>query len=138
MDYKKLLKILRNSKQVYRADYIKRIFRSAHYDVGLFESQLNEFNMTLKGGDTAIAKQYMDRTITAQVIDDASILLEIIKDNKSLNEEQNMAIKDIIAKLDALSGEIEVIDEVKVLADLPEGTDASLRSRNKKKVYANL
>ncbi|MDI3540303.1 MAG: hypothetical protein PWR29_1150 [Methanolobus sp.] len=138
MDYKKLLKVLKNSKQVYREDYVKKIFRSAHYDVGLFETQLNEFNLTLKASDSAIARQYMERTIAAQVLDDASILLEIIKDNKCLSEEQNATICDIISKLDEMSEDIEVIEKVKALADLPEGSDASIKSKDKKRIFANV
>jgi hypothetical protein len=138
MDYKKFLKVLKNSKQVYREDYSKKIFRSAHYDVGLFETQLNEFNLTLKGNDSSTAKQYMERTIAAQVLDDASILLEIVRDNKCLSEEQNQTIIDIISKLDAISDDIEVIGKVKALADLPEGSDACLHSRDKKRVFANV
>jgi hypothetical protein len=138
MDYKKFLRILKNSKQVYREDYVKKIFRSAHYDVGLFETQLNEFNLTLKGSDSALAKQYMERTIAAQVLDDASILLEIVKDNKCLSDEQNENIIDIISKLDAMSENIEVIEKVKALADLPEGSDACLHTRDKKRIFANV
>ncbi|MDN5310395.1 MAG: hypothetical protein PWP14_1789 [Methanolobus sp.] len=138
MDYKKLLKVLKNSKQVYREDYVKKIFRSAHYDVGLFETQLNEFNLTLKASDSATARQYMERTIAAQVLDDASILLEIVKDNKCLSEEQNAAICDIISRLDAMSEDIEVIEKVKALADLPEGSDACLKSKDKKRIFANV
>jgi hypothetical protein len=138
MDYKKFLRILKNSKQVYREDYVKKIFRSAHYDVGLFETQLNEFNLTLKGSDSAIAKQYMERTIAAQVLDDASILLEIMRDNKCLSDEQNETIIDIINKLDDMSENIEVIEKVKALADLPEGSDACLYSKDKKRLFANV
>ncbi|WP_292463354.1 hypothetical protein [Methanolobus sp.] len=138
MDYKKFLKILKNSKQVYREDYVKKIFRSAHYDVGLFETQLNEFNLTLKGNDSAIAKQYMERTIAAQVLDDASILLEIMRDNKCLSDEQNETIIDIINKLDDMSENIEVIEKVKALSDLPEGSDACLYSKDKKRLFANV
>ncbi|MDP2217440.1 MAG: hypothetical protein Q8J68_09155 [Methanolobus sp.] len=138
MDYKKFLRILKNSKQVYREDYVKKIFRSAHYDVGLFETQLNEFNLTLKGSDSALAKQYMERTIAAQVLNDASILLEIVKDNKCLSDEQNQNIIDIISKLDAMSENIEVIEKVKALADLPEGSDACLHANDKKRIFANV
>ncbi|WP_406656554.1 hypothetical protein V7O62_11940 [Methanolobus sp. ZRKC2] len=138
MDYKKFLKVLKNSKQVYREDYVRKIFRSAHYDIGLFETHLNEFNETMKGNDSALARQYMDRTILAQVLDDASILLEIAKDDKCLNEEQNETIIDIIGKLDAISEDIEVIEHVKALAELPEGTEYDMQSGERKKVFANV
>lgn len=138
MDYKKLLKVLKNSKQVYREDYIKKIFRSAHYDVGLFEDQLNEFNETLKGSESELAKSYMDRTILAQVIDDASILLEIVKDSPGLTEEQNGSVEEMIFKLDEMSDKIEVLEEVKTLADMSEQEGFS-KSRNKNdRVYANV
>ncbi|MDW7732050.1 MAG: hypothetical protein SCH66_06440 [Methanolobus sp.] len=138
MDYKKLLKVLKNSKQVYREDYVRKIFRSAHYDIGLFETQLNEFNETTKGNDSALARQYMDRTILAQVLDDASILLEIAKDNKHLSEEQNETIIDMIDKLDAISEDIEVIEQVKALAELPEGSDYDMHSKERKRIFANV
>lgn len=138
MDYKKLLKVLKNSKQVYREDYIKKIFRSAHYDVGLFEDQLNEFNETLKGSESELAKSYMDRTILAQVIDDASILLEIVKDSPGLTEEQNGSVEEMIFRLDEMSDKIEVLEEVKTLADMSEQEGFS-KSRNKNdRVYANV
>ncbi|TGC10885.1 hypothetical protein [Methanolobus halotolerans] len=138
MDYKKLLKVLKNSKQVYREDYVRKIFRSSHYDIGLFETQLNEFNQTMKGNDSALARQYMDRTILAQVLDDASILLEIAKDNKCLSEEQNESIIGIIDKIDTISEDIEVIEQIKALAELPEGSDQDLYSRERKKIFANV
>ncbi|MBN2111307.1 MAG: hypothetical protein JW705_09535 [Methanosarcinaceae archaeon] len=138
MDYKKLLKVLKNSKQVYREDYVKKIFRSAHYDIGLFETQLNEFNETLRGNDSAIAKQYMDRTILAQVLDDASILLEIARDNNCFSEEQNDTIIDIIDRLDAISDDIEIIEHVKALAELPEGSGTDMHSRDRKRIFANV
>ncbi|MDG6242778.1 MAG: hypothetical protein QCH31_00085 [Methanolobus sp.] len=139
MDYKKLLKVLKNSKQVYREDYIKKIFRSSHYDIGLFEEQLNEFNETLKGRDSEIAKSYMDRTILAQVIDDASILLEIVKDSSCLSSEQNEVIVEMIFKLDEMSDEIEVLEEVKTLADMSEqGNNRGKSLHSKDKVYANV
>jgi hypothetical protein len=128
MDYKKLLKVLKNSKQVYREDYVKKIFRSAHYDIGLFEEQLNEFNETLKGRDSDIAKSYMDRTILAQVIDDASILLEIVKDSPCLSSEQNEVIMEMIFKLDEMSDQVEVLEEV--------NTGKSLHRKDR--IYANV
>ena len=138
MDYKKLLKVLKNSKHVYREDYVRKIFRSAHYDIGLFETQLNEFNETMKGNDSTLAREYMDRTILAQVLDDASIILEIARDNKCLSQEQNDTIIDLIDKLDAISEDIEVIEKVKVLAELPEGSDYNLHSKDRNKVFANV
>jgi len=138
MDYKKLLKVIKNSKQVYREDYVKKIFRSSHYDVGVFESELNEFNETLEGEDSEIAKRYMDRTVIAQVIDDASILLEIIRDNHCLDPEQNQEIAKMIKALDLMSEDIEVIEEVKALAKMPEKSDSSTHSARKEKVFANV
>jgi len=138
MDYKKLLKVIKNSKQVYREDYVKKIFRSSHYDVGVFESELNEFNETLEGEDSEIAKRYMDRTVVAQVIDDASILLEIIRDNHCLDPEQNQEIAKMIKALDLMSEDIEVIEEVKALAKMPEKSDSSTHSARKEKVFANV
>ena len=138
MDYKKLLKVIKNSKQVYREDYVKKIFRSSHYDVGVFESELNEFNETLEGEDSEIAKRYMDRTVVAQVIDDASILLEIIRDNHCLDPEQNQEIAKMIKALDLMSEDIEVIEEVKALAKMPERSDSSTHSARKEKVFANV
>jgi len=138
MDYKKLLKVIKNSKQVYREDYVKKIFRSSHYDVGVFESELNEFNETLEGEDSEIAKRYMDRTVVAQVIDDASILLEIIRDNHCLYPEQNQEIAKMIKALDLMSEDIEVIEEVKALAKMPEKSDSSTHSARKEKVFANV
>jgi len=138
MDYKKLLKVIKNSKQVYREDYVKKIFRSSHYDVGVFESELNEFNETLEGEDSEIAKRYMDRTVVAQVIDDASILLEIIRDNHCLDPEQNQEIAKMIKALDLMSEDIEVIEEVKALAKMPERSDSSTHSARKDKVFANV
>ncbi len=138
MDYKKLLKVIRNAKQVYREDYVKKIFRSSHYDVGIFESQLNEFNETLTGKDSDIAKQYMDRTIVAQVIDDASIILEIIRENPCLDPEQNQKVVEIIDTLDAMSEDIEVIEEVKSLAKMPEKADYGTPKSRKDKVFANV
>ncbi len=138
MDYKKLLKVIKNSKQVYREDYVKKIFRSSHYDVGVFESELNEFNETLEGEDSEIAKRYMDRTVVAQVMDDASILLEIIRDNHCLDPEQNQEIAKMIKALDLMSEDIEVIEEVKALAKMPEKSDSSTHSARKEKVFANV
>lgn len=138
MNYKKLLTVIRNAKHVYREDYVKKIFRSSHYDVGLFESQLNEFNETLTGRDSDIAKKYMDRTIVAQVIDDASIILEIIRDNHCLDPEQNQKVIEIIDTLDAMSEDIEVIEEVKSLAKMPEKADNSTPQSRKDKVFANV
>ncbi|KXS44452.1 MAG: hypothetical protein AWU59_526 [Methanolobus sp. T82-4] len=138
MDYKKLLKVLKNSKQVYREDYVRKIFRSSHYDIGLFETQLNEFNETLKGKDSDLAREYMDRTILAQVLDDASLLLEIARDNKCLSEEQNEAVIDIIEQLDNMSEDIEVIEQVKALSELPEGSDQEIISRERKRIFANV
>ena len=138
MDYKKFLKILKNAKHVYREDYVKKIFRSAHYDMGLFEEQLNEFNETLKGKDSEIAKQYMDRTIVAQVIDDASIILEIVRDNSCLSPEQNKNIIEIIDTLDAMSEDIEVTEEVMALAKTPGNTEFNKHSARKDKVFANV
>ncbi len=137
MDYKKLLKVLKNSKQVYREDYVRKIFRSAHYDIGLFEEQLNEFNETLSGKDSEIAKSYMDRTILAQVLDDASILLEIVKDSPCLDSEQNETVKEMIFKLDDMSEKIEVLDEIKTLADMSDQDDFN-KSARKDKIYANV
>jgi hypothetical protein len=138
MNYKKLLKVLKNSKQVYREDYVKKIFRSAHYDIGLFEEQLNEFNSTLSGGDSETAKSYMDRTILAQVIDDASILLEIVKDSPCLSTEENKAIEKMIFTLDEMSDKIEVLEEVKALADMSEQEGFATTSQRKDKIYANV
>ncbi|WP_292471528.1 hypothetical protein [Methanolobus sp.] len=138
MDYKKLLKVLKNSKQVYREDYVKKIFRSAHYDMGVFEQQLNQFNETLSGKDSELAKSYMDRTILAQVIDDASILLEIVKGSSCLTGEQNEAIKEMIFKLDEMGDKIEVIEEVKALADMTEQEGFATTSHRKNKIYANV
>ncbi|WP_340819108.1 hypothetical protein [Methanolobus sp. WCC4] len=137
MDHKKLLKVLKNSKQVYREDYVKKIFRSAHYDIGVFEEQLNDFNETLSGSDSELAKSYMDRTILAQVIDDASILLEIVKDSPGLDEEQNRTIEEMIFKLDEMSDKIEVIDEVKALADMSDQEGFTSPSK-KDRIYANV
>ena len=138
MDYKKLLKVIKNAKQVYREDYVKKIFISSHYDVGVFESQLNEFNETLEGKDSEIAKRYMDRTVVAQVIDDASILLEIIRDNHCLDPEQNHKIAEIIDVLDVMSEDMEVTEEVKSLAKIHEEADFNKRSTRKDKVFANV
>jgi hypothetical protein len=138
MDYKKLLKVLRNSKLVYREDYVKKIFRSAHYDVGLFEEQLNEFNETLKGSDSEIAKEYMDRTILAQIIDDSSILLEIVKGSSCLNHDQNETIEEMIFKLDEMSAQIEVLEEVKALADMSEQEGFPTSAQRKDRMYANV
>ncbi|WMW24330.1 hypothetical protein RE474_09520 [Methanolobus sediminis] len=138
MDHKKLLKVLKNSKQVYREDYVKKIFRSAHYDVGLFEEQLNEFNSTLSGSDSEKAKSYMDRTILAQVIDDASILLEIVKDSPCLSTDENKAIEEMIYTLDEMSNKIEVLEEVKALADMTEQEGFVPTSQRKDRIYANV
>ncbi|MEZ5334896.1 MAG: hypothetical protein R2741_06510 [Methanolobus sp.] len=138
MNYKKLLKVLKNSKQVYREDYVKKIFRSAHYDIGMFEEQLNEFNETLSGKDSEIAKSYMDRTILAQVIDDASILLEIVKGSSCLSSEQNEEIKEMIFKLDEMSEQIEVLEEVKTLADMSDQEGFTSPSHRKDRIYANV
>ncbi|WP_319508468.1 hypothetical protein [uncultured Methanolobus sp.] len=138
MDYKKLLKVLKNSKQVYREDYIKKIFRSAHYDIGLFDEQLNEFNETLKGKDSELAKEYMDRTILTQVIDDASILLEIVKDSPCLTTEQNENITQMIVDLEEMSTNIEVLEEIKTLADMSEQEGFSTSSHRKDRIYANV
>ncbi|SFM88519.1 hypothetical protein [Methanolobus profundi] len=138
MDYKKLLKVLKNSKQVYREDYVKKIFRSAHYDIGMFEEQLNEFNDTLTGEDSDLAKSYMDRTILAQVIDDASILLEIVKGSSGLTTEQNEMVEEMIFKLDEMSEKIEVIEEVKALADMSEQEGFTSPTHSKDRVYANV
>lgn len=138
MDYKKLLKVLKNAKQVYREDYVKKIFRSAHYDLGVFEDQLNEFNETLSGKDSELAKEYMDRTILAQVIDDSSILLEIVKGSPSLNSDQNREIESMIYKLDEMSAQIEVLDKVKALADMSDQDGFTSPSRRKDKIYANV
>ncbi|WP_406659853.1 hypothetical protein V7O66_08350 [Methanolobus sp. ZRKC3] len=138
MDYKQLLKVLKNAKHVYREDYVKKIFRSAHYDMGLFETQLNEFNETLKGKDSEIAKLYMDRTIVAQVINDASIILEIARDNYCLSPEQNQNIIEMIDTLDIMSENIEVTEEVNALAKMPENTQSNIRPTRKDKVFANV
>ncbi len=139
MDYKKLLKVLKNSKQVYREDYVKKVFKSAHYDIGLFEDQLNDFNETLSGHDSEIAKNYMDRTIIAQVMDDASILLEIVKDSQCLTHEQNEVIIDIILKLEEINDQVEVIEEVKTLADMGEHREhTGPPSQKKSRIYANI
>jgi hypothetical protein len=138
MDYKKLLKVLKNSKQVYREDYIKKIFRSAHYDIGLFDEQLNEFNETLKGKDSELAREYMDRTILTQVIDDASILLEIVKDSPCLTTEQNENITRMIVDLEEMSMNIEVLEEIKTLADMSEQEGFSTSSHRKDRIYANV
>ncbi|WP_207205262.1 hypothetical protein [Methanolobus psychrotolerans] len=141
MDYKKLLRVLKNSKQVYREDYVKKIFRSAHYDVGLFEEQLNEFNESLTGKDSELAKEYMDRTILAQVIDDASILLEIVKDSHCLTSEQNESIIEMIFKLDDMSEHIEVLEKVKTLADMSDQKGFNTQtnsSQRKDRIYANV
>ncbi len=138
MDYKKLLKVLKNSKQVYREDYVKKIFRSAHYDIGLFEEQLTEFNESLTSGDSEAAKSYMDRTILAQVLDDASILLEIVKDSPCLDTEQNESIRDMILKLDEMSEKIEVLEEIKTLADMSEQEEYTRSSHRKDRIYANV
>ena len=138
MDYRKFLKVLKNSKQVYREDYIKKIFRTSHYDVGLFEEQLNQFNETLEGSDSELAKEYMDRTILAQVIDDASILLEIVKDSPCLTSEQNKNIIQMILDLDEMSANIEVLEKVKTLADMGK-QEKVVRSTNRKdRIYANV
>lgn len=138
MDYKKLLKVLKNSKQVYREDYVKKIFRSAHYDIGLFEEQLNEFNETLSGKDSQIAKSYMDRAILAQVLDDASILLEIVKGSPTLKNEQNEAIKEMILRLDEMSELIDSMEEVKTLADMSDQESFSTPAQRKGRIYANV
>jgi hypothetical protein len=138
MNYKKLLKVLKNSKQVYREDYVKKIFRSAHYDIGLFEEQLSEFNSTLSGSDSEAAKSYMDRTILAQVIDDASILLEIVKDSPCLSTDENKAIEEMIFTLDEMSDKIEVMEEVKALADMSEQEGFPATSHRKDRIYANV
>ncbi len=138
MDYRKFLKVLKNSKHVYREDYIKKIFRSSHYDVGLFEEQLNEFNETLKSSDSELAKEYMDRTILAQVIDDASILLEIVKDSPCLTSEQNKNIIQMILDLDEMSANIEVLENIKALADMGEQENFAASTRRKDRMYANV
>lgn len=138
MDYRKFLKVLKNSKHVYREDYIKKIFRSSHYDVGLFEEQLNEFNETLKSSDSELAKEYMDRTILAQVIDDASILLEIVKDSPCLTSEQNKNIIQMILDLDEMSANIEVLEKIKALADMGEQENFTASTRRKDRMYANV
>ncbi|WP_342305979.1 hypothetical protein [Methanolobus sp. ZRKC5] len=138
MDYRKFLKVLKNSKHVYREDYIKKIFRSSHYDVGLFEEQLNEFNETLKSSDSELAKEYMDRTILAQVIDDASILLEIVKDSPCLTSEQNENLIQMILDLDEMSANIEVLEKIKALADMGEQKNFATSTRRKDRIYANV
>ena len=138
MDYKKLLKVLKNSKHVYREDYIKKIFRSAHYDIGLFDEQLNEFNETLEGRDSELAKEYMDRTILTQVIDDASILLEIVKDSPRLTTEQNENITKMIYDLEEMSTNIEVLEEIKALADMSTQEGFAGPTHRKDRIYANV
>jgi hypothetical protein len=138
MDYNKLLKVIKNAKHIYREDYVKKIFRSSHYDVGIFESQLYEFNETLTGKDSDIAKRYMDRTIVAQVIDDASIILEIIRDNHCLDPEQTQKIAGMIDVLDAMSEDIEVIEEIKSLAKMSEKAEYNTHNSRKDKVFANV
>lgn len=138
MDYRKFLKVLKNSKHVYREDYIKKIFKTSHYDIGLFEKQLNDFNETLEGNDSELAKEYMDRTILAQVIDDASILLEIVKDSPCLTSEQNENIIQTILDLDEMSENIEVLEKIKVLADMGEQENLTTSTRRKDGMYANV
>jgi hypothetical protein len=81
----------------------------------------------------------MDRTILAQVIDDASILLEIVKDSPCLSSEQNEAVMEMIFKLDEMSDQVEVLEEVKTLADMSEQGDNTGKSLHRKdRIYANV
>lgn len=137
MDYKKFIRILKNAKQVYREDYVKKIFKSAHYDIGLFEEQLSDFNNSLTYGESSKAKEYMDRTIIAQVLDDASLLLEIINNDPKIPTEQNLEIEAIIDRLKEIRDEIEVLEEIKIMAQMQEKEDGRGLERGHRRVYVN-
>ncbi len=138
MDYRKFTRVLKNAKQVYREDYVKKLFKSAHYDIGLFEEQLSEFNGSLTYGENRKAKEYMDRTIIAQVLDDASLLLEIISNNPKIPTEQNQEIEAIIGRLEEMRDEIEVLEEVKMMAQMQEKEEDQEPERGHRRMYVNV
>ncbi|MBC7086333.1 MAG: hypothetical protein H5T43_08250 [Methanomethylovorans sp.] len=137
MDYKKFSRVLKNAKQVYREDYIKKLFRSAHYDIGLFEEQLKDFNNGLTYGETRKAKEYLERTIISQVLDDAALLLEIITNSSNMSPEQNQEIAAIIDRLEEMRDEIEVIEEVKMMAQIQEKEENQGHGSHRR-IFANL
>lgn len=138
MDYRKFSRVLKNAKQVYREDYVKKLFKSAHYDIGLFEEQLSEFNGSLTYGENRTAKEYMDRTIIAQVLDDASLLLEVISNNPKISSEQNQEIDAIIDRLEEIRDEIEVIEEVKMMAQMQDKDENQDHERGHRRMYVNV
>jgi len=138
MDYRKTTRVLKNAKQVYREDYVKKLFKSAHYDIGLFEEQLSDFNGSLTYGENRKAKEYMDRTIIAQVLDDASLLLEIISNNPKIPTEQNQEIEAIIGRLEEMRDEIEVLEEVKMMAQMQEKEEDQESERGPRRMYVNV
>lgn len=138
MDYRKFSRVLKNAKQVYREDYVKKLFKSAHYDIGLFEEQLSEFNGSLTYGENRTAKEYMDRTIIAQVLDDASLLLEVISNNPKISSEQNQEIDAIIDRLEEIRDEIEVIEEVKMMAQMQDKDENQDHERGYRRMYVNV
>lgn len=138
MDYRKFTRVLKNAKQVYREDYVKKLFKSAHYDIGLFEEQLSDFNNSLTYGENRKAKEYMDRTIVAQVLDDASLLLEIISNNPKIPTEQNQEIEAIIGRLEEMRDEIEVLEEVKMMAQMQEKEEEQESERGHRRMYVNV
>lgn len=138
MDYRKFSRVLKNAKQVYREDYVKKLFKSAHYDIGLFEEQLNDFNGSLTYGENRKAKEYMDRTIVAQVLEDASLLLEIINNNPKMSSEQNQEIEAIIDRLEDIRDEIEVLEEVKMMAQMQDKEEKEGCERGHRRMYANV
>ncbi|AGB48735.1 hypothetical protein Metho_0468 [Methanomethylovorans hollandica DSM 15978] len=138
MDYRKFSRVLKNAKQVYREDYVKKLFKSAHYDIGLFEEQLCDFNSSLTYGENRKAKEYMDRTIIAQVLDDASLLLEVISNNPKIPAEQNQEIEAIIDRLEEMRDEIEVLEEVKMMAQIQDKEENQEHERGHRKMYANV
>ncbi|HML25212.1 hypothetical protein [Methanomethylovorans sp.] len=138
MDYRKFTRVLKNAKQVYREDYVKKLFKSAHYDIGLFEEQLSDFNGSLTYGENRKAKEYMDRTIIAQVLDDASLLLEIISNNPKIPTEQNQEIEAIIGRLEEMRDEIEVLEEVKMMAQMQEKEEDQESERGPRRMYVNV
>jgi hypothetical protein len=138
MDYRKFSRVLKNAKLVYRDDYVKKLFKSAHYDIGLFEEQLIDFNGSLTYGENSKAKEYMDRTIIAQVLDDASLLLEIINNNPKISNEQNQEIEAIIGRLEEMHDEIEVLEEVKMMAQMQDKEENQEQERGHRRMYANM
>ncbi len=138
MDYRKFSRVLKNAKQVYREDYVKKLFKSAHYDIGLFEEQLCDFNNSLTYGENRKAKEYIDRSIIAQVLDDASLLLEIIRNNPKVSDEQNQELETIIDRLEEMRDEIEVLEEVKMMAQMQDKDESQEMERDHRRMYANV